>query len=296
MTLTEAFFDYLRYERGASDNTVAHYRSDLKAFESFFKSLDSDLDWDTLDTDVGREWMVSMMEGGHKATSVARRLSALRSCYRFLLRRGYIDRDPFHNLMAPRAERPLPVFVRDGDMQRLLDGDGMFGDDAMGVRDRLIIETFYQTGIRRGELTGLDVGDVSLEQCTLRVTGKGNKQRVVPFGEKLRDSMRQYIIGSRAELAQPGETALFVGRKGARIKPLEVWRVVRDKLSLVTDQKKRSPHVLRHTFATTMLNHQANLEAVKELLGHERLATTEIYTHTTFEELRRVYKQAHPRA
>lgn len=294
--LLDAFLDYLRYERNVSDRTYSEYRDDLKAFESFFKGLDSDLDWDNLDTDVGREWMVSMMDSGMKATTVARRLSAIRSCYRFLLRRGLVGKDPFHNLVAPKAERPLPTFVREDDMQRLLDSDGAFDGDDRGARDRLIIETFYQTGIRLSELIGLDVDDVNLEQSVLRVTGKGNKQRVVPFGTKLRDSLAIYIKGSRANLAATSETALFVSNKGRRMTSAVVWKIVSTKLALVTDQKKRSPHVLRHTFATTMLNHQANLEAVKELMGHERLATTEIYTHTTFEELRRVYKKAHPRA
>ena len=293
--LTEAFFDYLRYERGASEKTIEGYRSDLEAFRSFYKSLDSDLDWDNIDTDVAREWVVSMMDDGNKATTVARRLSGLRSCYRFLLRRGLITRDPFHNFVAPKTERPLPAFVRECDMQRLLDNDAAFASDERGQRERLIIETFYQTGIRLSELVSLDIDDINLDQHTLKVTGKGNKQRIVPYGEKLSQLLNNYK-GTRARIVQAGERAFFVSDKGHRMRPEAVRNMVRSKLALVTDQRKRSPHVLRHTFATTMLNHQANLEAVKELMGHARLATTEIYTHATFEELRRVYKQAHPRA
>lgn len=294
--LIEAFFDYLRLERGASERTLQAYREDLKAFESFYKSLDSDLTWESVDTDIAREWIVHQMDQGNKATSVARRLSALRSCFKFLLRRGLVAKDPFHNLVAPKTERPLPAFVRDADMQRLLESEDAFSHDEAGERDRLIIEMFYETGIRRAELIGLNIGDVNLEQQTLRITGKGNKQRVVPFGDTLRSLLYKYIIGTRARSGTAADQPLFVNSRGRRMNATTVWQLVRDKLSLVTDQGKRSPHVLRHSFATTMLNHQANLEAVKELMGHERLATTEIYTHTTFEELRRVYKNAHPRA
>jgi integrase/recombinase XerC len=293
--LTDAFFDYLRYERGVSEHTLEGYRADLKAFRTFYKSLDSDLDWDSLDTDIARDWVVSMIDSGNKPTSVARRLSALRSCYRFLLRRGLVSRDPFHNLTAPKAERPLPAFIREGDMQRLLDNDEAFTHDFDGLRDRTVITVFYETGLRLAELIGLDMGDVSLGQQTLHVTGKGNRQRIVPFGDSLTGLLNKYI-GSRAKVEGPDTQALFVDGRGRRIKPGATRAMVRRQLGLVTDQGKRSPHVLRHTFATTMLNHQANLEAVKELLGHRRLATTEIYTHTTFEELRREYNDAHPRA
>ena len=293
--LTEAFFDYLHYERGASEKTLEGYRNSLKAFELFFKSLDSNLDWDNVDIDVAREWTMSMMENGNKATSVATRLSALRSCYKFLFRRGLIDSDPFHNLTAPKAERPLPAFIRDKDMERLLDGEDTFSDDGQGLLEKAVIETFYDTGIRLSELVGLNIDDVNMEQNTIHVTGKGNKQRIVPFGEKLRETLNIYIKCTRARRTAE-EKAFFISMKGERMKPKPVRDMVRAKLALVTDQQKRSPHILRHSFATTMLNHKANLEAVKELMGHERLATTEIYTHTTFEELRRVYQQAHPRA
>ena len=293
--LIEAFFDYLRYERGVSDNTLEGYRADLMAFRTFYKSLDSNLEWNNLDTDVARDWIVNMMDNGNKPSSVARRLSALRSCYRFLLRRGLVERDPFHNLTTPKTERPLPAFVREADMERLLDSEIAFTDDFDGLRNRTVITVFYETGLRLSELIGLDIKDVSLSQQTLRVTGKGNRQRIVPFGESLTSLLYKYI-GSRAKIEGPDTQALFVNNKGSRIKPDSTREMVRRHLALVTDQRKRSPHVLRHTFATTMLNHQANLEAVKELLGHQRLATTEIYTHTTFEELRRVYNNAHPRA
>lgn len=293
--LIEAFIDYLRFERGLSERTIEEYQNDLEAFESFFKSLDGDLTWNSVDTDIVREWVVQMMERGNKASSVQRRMSALRSCYRFLLKRGKVTRDPVRSITSPKKERVLPAFIREEDMQRLLDSENTFADNFEGRRDRLIIELFYETGLRLSELIGLNVEDISLVAQTIRVTGKGNKQRLVPFGDRLLSLIKGYL-DERAALPVIGSVAVFISAKGERLKGDKVRMMVKSKLGLVTTQKKRSPHVLRHTFATTMLNHNADLQTVKELLGHERLQTTEIYTHTTFEELKRVYENAHPRA
>lgn len=295
--LLEAFLDYLRLERNVSPRTLGEYRDDLIAFESFYKSLDSELTWQTVDTDVAREWVVAMMDRGNKASSIQRRLSALRSCYRFLFRRGLVERDPVHNLTAPKKERTLPAFIREQDMDRLLDTEGMFEDSFEGRRDHLIIAVLYETGVRLSELVGMDVQSVNLTAQTLKVLGKGRKERIVPFGAELLHLINIYI-GERALVEQDGNDrdALFLTAKGKRLPAYAVRNMVKAKLGLVTEQRKRSPHVLRHTFATTMLNHEADLESVKELLGHERLQTTEIYTHTTFEELKRVYSEAHPRA
>ena len=292
--LIETFLDFLRYERNASPRTIAEYGDDLKAFRSFYQSLDPDLTWETIDTDVAREWVVHMMKRGNKATSVQRRLAALRSFYRFLLRRGIVQRDPVHTLTAPKAERALPAFVREDEMDRLLDTEGMFDDTFEGRRDHLIIDMFYTTGLRLSELIGLNLDDLNTGGCVLKVTGKGNKQRLVPYGDELLHLINIYI-GEREQVAGADQTtAVFIDRHAQRLKAPTVRRMVKDKLALVTTQRKRSPHVLRHTFATTMLNHEADLQSVKELLGHERLSTTEVYTHTTFAELKKVYQQAHP--
>lgn len=294
--LIEAFIDSLRYERALSERTIEEYRSDLKAFEAFFKSLDGDLTWNSVDTDVAREWVVDMMERGNKASSVQRRLSALRTFYRYLMKHELVEHDPVRNLVSPKKERPLPAFIRDDEMQRLLDQDGMFAETFEGRRDRLIIELFYETGLRLSELTGLDFDSVDLAAQTIRVHGKGNKERLVPFGERLLHIINIYIGERKMLPAGASAMAFFVTAKGERLAGPQVRKMVREKLGLVTMQRKRSPHVLRHTFATTMLNHAADLQTVKELLGHERLQTTEIYTHTTFEELKQVYAHAHPRA
>ena len=294
--LLETFIDYLRYEKAASERTVGEYQDDLKAFESFFKSLSDELSWETVDADVIREWMVAMMGRGNKPSSVQRRIAALRTFYKFLLRRGMVKRDPAHNLLAPKKERVLPAFVREDEMNRLLDTPDMWGDSFEERRDRLIVMMFYHTGIRLSELVGLSDADVNAEAQTIKVTGKGNKQRVVPFGAELLHLIYIYRSECEALFGSSGERPFFVDSRGCALKGDRIRAMVKRKLGLVTTQQKRSPHVLRHTFATSMLNHQAELESVKQLLGHERLSTTEIYTHTTFEELKSVYSKAHPRA
>lgn len=295
--MLEAFLDYLRLERNVSPRTFGEYRDDLMAFESFFKALDNSLTWQTVDTDVAREWVVSMMEKGNKPSSIQRRLSALRSCYRFLYKRGMVERDPVRSLTAPKKERPLPAFIREEEMDRLLDVKGMFDETFEGRRDHLIVAMLYEAGLRLSELVGLNLDDVNLSAQTLKVLGKGSKERIVPIGPELLHLINIYI-GERAgrDIYEPDREALFLNVKGRRLPAFTVRSMVKRKLGLVTEQRKRSPHVLRHTFATSMLNHHADLESVKELLGHERLQTTEIYTHTTFEELKRVYSEAHPRA
>lgn len=291
--LQNAFLEYLRYERGASPQTIEGYRGDLKAFESFYKGIDSTLSWEDIDSDLVRGWVMRLMEQGQKASSVQRRMSALRSFYRFLLLRGHVKHDPTYGLKAPKKERLLPAFIREEEMQRLLEQEGMFANTKEEQRNKLIIETFYETGLRLSELIGLNISDVNLSAQTIHVTGKGNKQRIVPFGSRLLHLFNIYI-GERTD-TRP-QAPFFATNNGQRLQPSRVRQMVKQKLGLVTLQRKRSPHVLRHTFATTLLNHDADLESVKELLGHEKLSTTEIYTHLTFEELKKVYQHAHPRA
>jgi integrase/recombinase XerC len=223
-----------------------------------------------------------------------RSLSALRSFYRYLMRMGLGTADPAHKIVNPKADKPLPVFVKEAEMNRLFD-EVKFPEGFVGMRDYLILLTFYSTGMRVAELEGLDVEALSFERSELRVTGKRNKQRVIPFGQELAMRMHEYLA-ERSKLPCGGGGALFVSPDGKRLAAAEVRVIVKQYLSLVTSQKRRGPHVLRHTFATVMLNNGAELEAVKELLGHESLATTEVYTHTTFAELRKEYEKAHPRA
>ena len=292
-SVVDQFLNYLRYERNRSELTVKRYETSLRDFEAYFLSLDSGLDWASVDADVIRRWMESLMDRGNNASTVSTGLSALRSFYRFALARKLVERDPAHSITGPKKRKPLPQFMREDEMDKLLDKEE-WSDDYKDVRARTIIILLYEAGLRRAELAGLDNGDVDFAAGQLKVTGKRNKQRIVPFGQELAEQLRHYIAVRDAQVACV-DNALFVNKHGKRMTGAQVYHVVRENLSKVTNMKKRSPHVLRHSFATAMLNHDAGLESVRQLLGHESLETTEIYTHTTFEQLKRVYKDAHPR-
>ena len=288
------FLNYLKFERNRSDLTIKNYGEDLRAFKDFYRNLDSRLSWKSVDSDVIRDWMESMMDKGNNAASINRRLSALRSFYRFALARKLVDKDPVHGVTGPKKGRPLPQFLKENEMDRLLDAES-WTESFEDVRDRTVIMTFYETGIRLSELIGLDDCMVDFSNRQLKVTGKRNKQRVIPFGEELLATFRDYMKCRDKEVNLQSE-ALFVTAKGLRMTSSQVREAVRKNLSKVCTLKKRTPHVLRHTFATAMLNNKAGIESVKKLLGHESLSTTEIYTHTTFEQLKREYYSAHPRA
>ena len=290
----ECFLDYLKLERNYSRLTVLKYESCLRLFEEYFKNLNTELEWESVDADVIRDWMESMMDSGLTAATVNGRLSAVRSFYRFALKKGLVENDPAHTITGPKKEKPLPKFIREKDMDRLLQPE-MWGDTYKDVCARTIILLFYETGMRVGELVILDDEMVDLDNRQLKVTGKRNKQRIIPFGAELEQALRDFVR-LRDEQVERTEKGFFVTEKGQRVTYEQVRRMVKNHLGRVTTQQKRTPHVLRHTFATTMLNHEAGLESVKQLLGHESLATTEIYTHTTFEQLKKVYEKAHPRS
>lgn len=292
--LIEAFLDYLRLERNYSERTIVAYEADLREFEDYLKKVDAGLDFTVAHSDNVRNWMVSLMDKGRTETSVNRKLSSLRSFYRFLLKKGTVVVNPMLKVVGPKKKKPLPSFLREKDMDRLLD-EVSFGEGFEGCRDRMILEMFYATGMRLSELIGLSDADVDFSAKLIKVTGKRNKQRLIPFGNELAEDLLIYIKVRNEALPQ-GTEAFFVMSNGKRMYPMAVYRIVKRNLSRVVSLKKRSPHVLRHTFATAMLNNHAELRAVKELLGHESLVTTEVYTHATFEELKKVYEQAHPRA
>lgn len=292
--LKDSFLKFLRFEKNYSDKTIVSYGTDLSKFEEYFKKLDENLDFTAVDADIIRGWVLSLMEDGYTATSVNRKLSSLRSFYHYLLRQGVASVDPLLKVTGPKKKKPLPVFIKDADMTRLLD-ETAFDAGFEGLRDRLILEVFYETGIRRSELIGLTDADVDLFAKQIKVTGKRNKQRLIPFGDELKEDIEAYL-SARKDLLPEGGEAFFVRKNGKAMYPYLVYLLVKRYLSRVVSLKKKSPHVLRHTFATSMLNNHAELSAVKELLGHESLTTTEVYTHTTFEELKKVYEQAHPRA
>ncbi|NLI35805.1 MAG: tyrosine recombinase XerC [Bacteroidales bacterium] len=294
MKLIDSFLDYMRYEQNCSQLTIIAYKEDLSQFYQFVEDNCDEFDVTLIDSDIIRDWVMLLMSEKFTATSVNRKLSALRSFYKYLLRKSIVTADPLRKIVGPKNKRPLPVFLREKEMNELMD-DVDYGEGFIGVRDHLIIEMFYMTGMRRAELIGLRDVDIDFSGQLIKVTGKRDKQRLIPFGKELEDSMRKYLAERKA-INNQIDQSFFVDVKGGPLSPGQVYRIVQTNLSKVVTQKKRSPHVLRHTFATTMLNHDAQLGAVKELLGHSSLATTQIYTHTTFEELKKTYKQAHPRA
>ena len=292
--MVNQFLAYLSYERNRSLATVSSYRKDLEAFQKFVQAQDSTLLWADVDADLVRDWMAEMMNEGQRATSINRRLSALRSFYRFALARNLVKSDPVQGVVGPKKDKPLPQFLKEKEMDELLQED-FWTDCYEDVRDRMIIMTFYETGIRLAELMNLCDGDVDFMSGQLKITGKRNKQRLIPFGAELSQAL-QYYMGVRDAQVVKHSAALFLANDGQQMTADAIRYRVKKHLSLVSTLKKRTPHVLRHTFATAMLNHKAGIESVKKLLGHESLSTTEIYTHTTFEQLKREYLNAHPRA
>ena len=289
------FLNYLRYERNTSPLTVQTYEESLREFESYMSLRDDGLSLSRVDTDLIRDWMEDLMDKGNTASTINKKLSALRSFYRFALKRRLVDADPAHCVTGPKKSKPLPQFLRESEMDNLLD-TMEWGDSYNDVRARTILLLFYEAGLRRSELTGLNDADIDFNTRQLKVTGKRNKQRIIPFGDELAQTLAHYMAVRNEQVARIEPDALFLSDKGGRMTGSQVYVIVRKYLTAVTSLKKRSPHVLRHTFATAMLNNGAGLESIKSLLGHESVSTTEIYAHTTFEQLKRIYKEAHPRA
>ncbi|NDV69100.1 tyrosine recombinase XerC [Dysgonomonas sp. 25] len=292
--LIEKYLRYLRYERNYSPRTEISYSEDLRQFSVFVESELGQSDVAAVDGDIVRRWIVSLMEAGLSARSVNRKLSALKSFIRYLLRIGELKANPLRKVVGPKAKKPIPSFVNDGDMEHLLDEEDA-ENTFESIRNRLMMELFYDTGMRRAELIGLQDVDVDFSARMLKVTGKRNKQRLIPMSDKLVAQIMEYMQVRDSEVENLSGY-LFVRTNGGQLYPMLVHRIVTGVLESVPTLSKTSPHVLRHSFATGMLNNGADINAVKELLGHSSLASTEVYTHTSFEELKKIYKQAHPRA
>jgi len=295
----ENFLQHLAVERRLSQGTIAAYGVSLGLFETFLSALPDARTLESADGDNIRDWMETLMEGGKSASYVNRSLAALRTFYKFCFAKGIIDVDPAHSVLGPKKAKRLPQFLKDGEMESLVEllwkGGEVQEETFHDVRTRTIIYTFYLTGLRVSELISLDDSMVDFVSHEIKVTGKRDKQRVIPFGEELEKVLSCYIK-QRDGLVERVDDALFVSEKGVRVTYAQVRTLVKENLQAVSHLDKCTPHVLRHTFATTMLNHDANLESIKKLMGHQSLNTTEIYTHTTFEQLRRTYGDAHPRA
>ena len=293
----ENFLQYIESEKKYSSHTCIAYRADLLQFKDFVESQSISFDPGKIDASLVREWIVDLMVNAmNTASSVNRKLSSLKSFYRFLKQQGVTTQNPFRKITAPQKEKLLPKFLKKEEMENLLDKyEGVFTDDLEGIRNKLIIEMFYTLGIRLSELIDIKDTDIDLNGETILITGKRNKQRLLPFGKKLKIAILEYLK-IRNDAITGSITHFFVRKNGQKLYPMFVYRLVNKYISMVSTLSKRSPHVLRHTFATAMLNNGAELNAVKELLGHSSLAATEVYTHTTFEQLQEIYNQAHPRA
>lgn len=294
MELIEKYLRYLRYERNYSHHTEISYSIDLGQFSDFISKSHPGVDVKSVDADVVRLWIVSLMDDGVSARTVNRKLSSLKSFYKYLLRVGEVAVNPMKKVVGPKMKKAIPSFVNYSDMERVLDEECEAGSFE-ALRNRVMIELFYVTGIRRAELIGLCDSDVDLSERTIKVTGKRNKQRLIPVGDKMKSMIEDYLLVRNEDVVRVSES-LFVRENGGPLYPMLVHRIVTASLKWIPTLSKASPHVLRHSFATGMLNNGADLNAVKELLGHSSLASTEVYTHTSFEELKKIYNKAHPRA
>lgn len=292
---TDPFLEYLRSERNNSPLTVEAYAKDLSEFQAFIESLNPECSWGSVESADVREWIIYLLDDQKLSeSSVNRKVSALRTYYRYLRRMGWVNINPMERVVPPKKKRPLPSFVREKEMDRLFE---ITAEDKsfVGVRDRLILMMFYETGVRRAELLGMTDSCVDMIARQIKVTGKRNKQRIIPFGDELFKEIGEYVEIRNAIFGKTTFLSLFVSEKGDPMTPSQVTKVVKENLSKVTTVGKKSPHVLRHSFATAMLNNKADLTSIQKLLGHESVATTEIYTHVSFEELKSEYKNAHPR-
>jgi integrase/recombinase XerC len=295
MDYKESFLKYLLLEKRYSHHTITSYKNDLGQFFAFLETAGHSGESSGISTHDVRAWIVEMMDKNIAATSVHRKISSLRIYFRYLRKEGYVTHNPMEKVVLPKRKKKLPVFVGEEAIASLLD-TYEFGSDLRGVRNRTIIEMLYLTGMRRAELIGLKNNDIDISSSTIKVTGKRNKQRIIPLLDELKSQIAEYTLLRDRETGSLDNDWFFVTDSGKKLYDKYVYNTVKSYLAMVTTIEKKSPHVLRHTFATHMLNRGADLNSIKELLGHSNLSATQIYTHNTFEKLKEVYKQAHPRA
>lgn len=293
--MLQKFIKYIRYEKGYSSHTVLSYNNDISQFEEYLLQQTGEVNHAAVDSDIIRNYVVWLMDQNVTPRSVGRKLSALRTFYKYLVKLEVIALSPAAMVAKPKESKPLPTFIKQSDMMQLLDDENEVLDDFVSLRDKLILDMLYQTGMRRAELLQLRDKDVDMSARTIKVTGKRNKQRIIPYGAKLQSLIERYLVVRGKEVGSKVET-LFVRENGEPLYPMMVYRIVKAALAKVSTLSKLSPHVLRHTFASAMLNSGAEMDSVKELLGHASLTSTQVYTHITFEELKYNYNHAHPRA
>ena len=293
---TKKFIEYIRFEKRFSPNTIIAYKKDLAQFADYLLSEYRIAGIEKADHQMIRSWIVYLVDQSVSSATINRKLSALKSFFRYLLKEAVIKENPMIKIIAPRSNKRLPEFVGKDNMESLLE-DVEFDEGFAGKRDKLIIEMLYFTGMRLSELTNLKDSDIDLHKQQIKVLGKRNKERIIPFSLVLQNSIKSYLkIREKDIIKEEQNFFFFVTGKGKKVYEKLVYRTVNSYLGRVSTLRKKSPHVLRHTFATHMLNNGADLNAIKELLGHSNLAATQIYTHNTIDQLKSIYKQAHPRA
>ena len=289
-TCRDGFLEFIQFEKRFSNHTLVAYSNDLEQFLSYLKITYEIKSTTEINHTIIRSWVVSLMEQKITPRSVNRKITTLKTFYKYLLRQNIVAENPMLKILSPKTSKRLPVFIEKEKMDTLLD-DTMFDDDFEGQRNKLIIELFYATGIRLSELINLKQSNVDLYLCQIKVLGKRNKERIVPFNSILKEQIEHYL-----KLKDNiNEDYLFINKNGKKLYEKFVYRIVNTYLTQITTANKKSPHVLRHTFATHMLNNGADLNAIKELLGHANLSATQIYTHNTVEKLKNIHKQAHPK-
>ena len=290
-----SFLKYLQFEKRYSAHTLSSYQTDLGQFADFLKGNFPDTTVDDANHSLIRSWIIQLSDGALDASSINRKIACLRSYYKFLLREEVIKQSPMLKIKVLKTKKKLPHFVNEPDMVSLLDR-AEFDNTHDGWRKRLILELFYGTGMRLSELISLKEGQINLREQTLKVLGKRNKERVIPFSESLVSIIESYRASKRKEVAMKDHGFLLVTDRGEKLYPVMVNRIVKKYLKLFSSVEKKSPHVLRHTYATHLLNKGAEINAVKDLLGHSSLAATQVYTHNTIEKLKKAFDQAHPKA
>ena len=293
--LIQSFLDYLKFQKRYSQHTIISYENDLQSFSDFIIATFGETEINQVNASFIRTWLASLKEGGMESKSINRKISSLKSFFKYQLKEGNITISPMATIVSPKIKKRLPQFVDEKEVAVLFN-HVEFPADWKGRTERLIMSLFYNTGMRQAELVSLKEKQVDKSNRAIKVLGKGNKERVIPISVELMGMLQNYLASKRSLLESYDEENVLVNEKGKKLQPRYVYDVVKHYLSMVTTINKKSPHVLRHTFATHLLNNGAELNAVKELLGHSSLAPTQVYTHNTIEKLKDVYKKAHPKA
>ena len=294
MQYISSFYRYLEYEKRYSKHTLVTYEVDLRQFCEFLETENINR-WQDVKLKTIRRWMVELLNSGITPVTIHRKISALKSFFKYLMREQVLESNPTDGVIVPKKPKRLPVFVKEKDMDLLLDTIP-FSNDFTGIRDKFIITLLYGTGMRLSEMVNLRLSNIDFGQKVIKVLGKRNKERIIPFYKELEREITTYLSARKEAFPDAGTDILILTSKGKPAYSKLIYRVVHKYLALVSTINKKSPHVIRHSFATALLNHGADLNAIKELLGHANLSATEIYTHNSFEKLNTIYKQAHPRA